>query len=120
MVKEYGTALRRLWTGRCSVYICKRKVNGENGRDEAYEAMLFGDEPCRLSFSSLASTSESDTAARIQQSTKLFLSPDLEIPAGSKIVVAQNGKTQTYTRSGAPAFYSSHQEITLAPFERYA
>ena len=42
------------------------------------------------------------------------------MPAGSKIVVTQEGRTAAYARSGEPAVYSSHQEIVLVPFEEYA
>ena len=120
MVNAYGKALRRLWKGRCSVYIRKTKINEANGCNEPYEELLFSDEPCRLSFSSLASTPETDEAARIQQTTKLFIAAGLDIPAGSKIIVTQAGETQTYSRSGEPAFYSTHQEIMLASFKRWA
>ena len=120
MVNAYGKALRRLWKGRCSVYIRKTKINEANGCNEPYEELLFSDEPCRLSFSSLASTPETDEAARIQQTTKLFIAAGLDIPAGSKIVVTQAGETPTYSKSGEPAFYSTHQEIMLAPFKRWA
>ena len=120
MVSAYGNALRRLWKGRCSVYIRKTKINEANGCNESYEELLFSNEPCRLSFSSLAATPETDEAARIQQTAKLFIASGLDIPAGSKIVVTQAGKTQTCSRSGEPAFYSAHQEIVLAPFKRWA
>lgn len=120
MVTAYGDALRRLWSGRCSVYIRKTRVNEATGRDEPYEVPLFQDEPCRISFRSIATTTETNDAARIQQTTKLFIAADLDIPAGSKINVTQSGKTKSYTRSGEPAYYSTHQEIMLAPFERWA
>lgn len=120
MVNAYGKALRRLWAGRCSVTIRKTRVNEANGRDEPYEETLFSDEPCRLSFSSLAAVSDSDEAAEVQQTVKLFLASGLGVPAGSKITVTQAGVTRAYTRSGETAFYSTHQEIMLEPFKRWA
>ena len=45
---------------------------------------------------------------------------ELDIPAGSKIVVTQEGRTNEYQKSGEPAVYSFHQEVMLVPFERYA
>nr|DAQ76781.1 MAG TPA: head closure knob [Caudoviricetes sp.] len=120
MVGGYEKALRRLWTGRCGVFVRKTKVNPDNGRNEPYEETLFSNEPCRLSFSSAPGLPETHDAAGIQQAVKLFLASGLSVPAGSKITVTQAGETKSYARSGEPAFYSTHQEITLAPFERWA
>ena len=54
------------------------------------------------------------------QTTTLFISPDVVIEPGSKIVVTQNGKTVAYKQSGEPALYNTHQEIILELFERWA
>ena len=120
MVKAYQKALQRLWTGRCSVFVRKTIVNPDNGCDEPYEEQVLEDVPCRLSFSSAPAISETYEAAGVQQTIKLFLAGDVEIPAGSKIRVTQNGHTADYTRSGEPARYSSHQEIELTLFQRWA
>ena len=120
MVKSYQNALRRLWDGLCDVYVLETAVNKANGRDEPTEVQKLHREPCRLSFSSISSTTEQDSAPLIQQSVKLFISKTVEIPAGSKIVVTQEGRTTAYARSGEPAVYSCHQEIPLVPFKEYA
>ena len=54
------------------------------------------------------------------QSVKLFLAPEREIPAGSKITVEGRGMTRVYARSGQPAVYGSHQEIALALWDEIA
>lgn len=120
MVKSYQNALRRLWDGLCDVYTFETVRNKANGRDEPTEVQKLHGEPCRLSFSSISSTSEEDSAPRIQQALKLFISKNVTIPAGSKIVVTQEGRTNAYAQSGEPAVYSTHQEIMLVPFEEYA
>ena len=99
MVKSYQDALRRLWDGLCDVYVLETAVNKANGRDEPTEVQKLHGEPCRLSFSSISSTTEQDSAPLIQQSVKLFVSKTVEIPAGSKIVVTQEGRTTAYARS---------------------
>lgn len=120
MVKNYRNALQKLWKGLCDVYTVKTIRNPANGRDEPTEVQKLHGEPCRLSFSSISSTTEQDSAPLIQQSVKLFISKTAEIPAGSKIVVTQEGRTTAYARSGEPAVYSCHQEIPLVPFKEYA
>lgn len=120
VIKGYQDALRKLWDGVCSVYVIETIRNDSNGRDEPHEVLKLSDEPCRLSFSSVSSTSEQDSAPVIQQTVKLFISKEADIPAGSKVVVTQEGRTDTYQRSGEPAVYSTHQEVVLVPFKEYA
>lgn len=120
MVSGYQAAVRALWRGKCDVYILETAVNPGNGRDEPKEVPIYEKQPCRISFSSVSSTTEQDGAPLIQQTVKLFIDNSVEIPAGSKVVVTQNGKTGDYQRSGKPAVYSEHQEIVLVPFERWA
>lgn len=120
MVSGYKNALVRLWDGRCDVYIREAQVNPANGRNEPVVVLLHQGVPCRLSYHLIAETSETDGAAKIAQTTKLFLSKDVEIPPGSKLVVTQNEKTVAYSRTGQPAVYSYHQEIMLKLFERWA
>lgn len=113
-------ALKKLWDGTCDVYVRKYVRNEKNGRDEPQEIKTIEGEPCRLSFSSISNTTEEESAPLIQQTVKLFISKELDIPAGSKIVVTQEGRTNEYQKSGEPAVYSFHQEIMLIPFEKYA
>lgn len=120
MVKSYQDTIKKLWDGVCDIYVLETVRNEENGRDEPKEVKVVSQEPCRLSFSNISSTSEQDSAPRIQQALKLFISNGVEIPAGSKIVVTQEGRTDAYASSSKPAVYSVHQELMLVPFEEYA
>ena len=78
--------------------------------------------PCRLSFSGasgqtlsgLETAGEAQPWTQAEQSVKLFLAPEWEIPAGSRITVEGRGIQRVYGRSGQPAVYDSHQEIALA------
>lgn len=77
------------------------------------------DQPCRLSFSSSPSASDGNIA-EINQTVKLFFAPEITVKEGSKITVTQNGVTTVYKQSGTPAVYSTHKEITLELWERWA
>lgn len=81
---------------------------------------LFIDQKCKLSYEKQTATTPTGGPAVIAQTTKLFIAPELDIPAGSKIIVTQHGKTTDYARSGEPAVYTDHQEITLDLFKEYA
>ena len=64
-----------------------------------------------------------DEVATAQQVVKLFLSPDVKVPAGCKIIVTRPNdveRTFTYSRSGEPGVFSNHQEIMLEPFRGWA
>lgn len=119
MVK-YRNALEKLWDGRCDAYVRETDINPKNGRDEATEVLKLRNQPCRLSFSKVSSTSENSGAALVQQTVKLFIAKDVEIPSGSKLVITQEGKTEAYQMSGKPAVYSCHQEIMLELFKEWA
>lgn len=81
---------------------------------------MLENQPCRVSFESNSTTVKSnDTVYEKPQSIKLFIAPELIIKAGSKIVVAQNGRTEAYKSAGPPRVYTTHQEIVLEHFERW-
>ena len=59
------------------------------------------------------------------QQVKLFLSPQIKVNAGSKLIVTQKYDSREdlvseFSSSGVPAVYPSHQEISLELFERWA
>lgn len=98
-----------------------QKVKDEKTKLTKYQDMVvLSDQPCKLSFERLQTAIQSDSAASVAQTTKLFVSPDIVIKAGSKITVEQVGVTTDYTCSGIPAVYDTHQEITLDLFEDWA
>ena len=110
-------ALESTYEGRAAV-VEYLKIKDEYGLTSCQEVTLLEDQPCKLSFETLTSNS-GDPVATISQGVKLFLSPDVEIKAGSKIIVTQNGRTTEYSNSGVHAVYSTHQEIMLTLFENW-
>lgn len=95
-----------------------QKVKDEVTKITGYQdVVVLNDQPCRLSFEKIQTASQSESAATVAQTTKLFVSPDITIKAGSKITVTQAGITTDYQCSGIPAVYQTHQEIILDLFE---
>ncbi len=112
-------AVEKLYDGVCNVV--EHKSFAKSNHSTAFEdTVIYENIPCRLSFQSLNTASESGGAGEIRQTVKLFVSPEFEIKAGCKIEVTQNGKTLLFKSSGEPARYETHQEIMLEPFERWA
>lgn len=119
MVKEYGKAVKSLWNGRCKVTSKKSETDPDTNMETFTERVLLEDEPCRISFQSSMPVAD-DTTPKVYQSIKLFISAEKNIPPGAKITVTQNGRTESYTRSGMPSVYSVHQEIMLELFKGWA
>ena len=122
MVNAQRKALERLWKDRCTVYRRVKVTDPKTKLTDFDEKPLLQDHPCKLSFETLNST-DGDHVATVAQSVKLFISPDVEIPAGCKIVVTRFNdleRTFTYSRSGEPGIFTNHQEIMLEPFKGYA
>lgn len=98
-----------------------KKVTDEKTKLTSYKDVIkLKNQPCKLSFERLQTAVQSESAASVTQITKLFLSPDIEIKAGSKITVTQAGVTADYTSSGIPAVHPTHQEIILELFRGWA
>ena len=113
-------ALESLWCDRCTVYAKEKVTDPKTHLTDFQETVILENQPCKLSFETLATVS-GDPVAAVSQTVKLFLSPDVEIPAGCKIVVTRSGGGQlSYSQSGAPGIFTNHQEISLVPLERYA
>lgn len=117
--KAARKALESTYEGRATVIEHKEVTDPITHLTDMQEVTVLEDQPCKLSFETLTSTS-GNPVATISQGVKLFLSPDVSIAAGSKIVVTQNGRTTPYSNSGVPAIYLTHQEIMLKLFERWS
>ncbi|MEK8198344.1 hypothetical protein [Lysinibacillus sp. FSL M8-0134] len=120
MVSARRKAVELLYTGLCTLTVWAEVENPVTHATEHKEVPLFTNQKCKLSYEKQTSTTPAGGPALIAQTTKLFIAPELDIPAGSKIIVTQHGKTSEFARSGKPAIYTDHQEIMLEAFERYA
>lgn len=105
--------IEQLYTGNCTVSEYHDVTDPITKITKKQEAVVLTDQRCRLSFKNIPSASN----GTVSQSIKLFVSPDITIKPGSKIVITQNGVTASYTRSGEPAIYTNHQEISLELFK---
>ena len=107
-------AIERYYDKKCTVTeYQKTKVNGVVS---FAEVQVLVDIPCRLSYNTITSNNETDSVSKIHQVTKLFISPDVTIPTGSKITIDD----VNYSRSGVPAVYDTHQEIILELFKGWS
>lgn len=119
-VGAYMSAARKAqesgYIGKANVIQYEKTVD-KNHLTKHEEKVVLENQPCKLSFESMKQAVGTETAADISQVVKLFISPDVTIKPGSKIVVTQSGVTTDYTYSGVPAIYPTHQEIILELYE---
>lgn len=113
------SALELLYIGTADVYEKTQSTDAETHRTGSTPTRVLTAIPCRLSFSQNPPTTAGD-AAQVLQTVKLFFDPSYTIKAGSKIEVTQNGVTTAYKHSGVEAVYSTHKEIVLELFDRWA
>lgn len=112
-------AFEALYDGTCNIIEHKQVKNEETKVTSHKEVTVITDEPCRLSFESDKVAKTKDMTYSPSQNVKLFLSPDVTVKAGSKIIVTQSGVTTKYKSSGMPNVYDTHQEVPLELFERW-
>ncbi len=108
------------YSGSVTVTEMKKVKDKESKLTKKEPVVVLENQPCKLSYETLKSANQTDSAAAVTQVTKLFVSTDITIRAGSKVTVTQDGVTTDYTASGIPAVYPTHQEIILELFERWA
>ncbi|MGN7402741.1 hypothetical protein ACTHO0_23070 [Cytobacillus praedii] len=120
MASAVRTAIESLYKGLCTIKEWQDVKDPVTHITSKQEVDVLVNQPCRLSYKTLASTEQTNSPALVAQSIKLFISPDIVVNPGSKIIVTQNGRTTEYARSGKPAVYTNHQEIILELFKGYA
>lgn len=120
MVSNTRKAIELLYIGRCDILNQQEVKDPETKQTHFVEITVTKAQPCRLSFETITAAENGSGAAEVTQIIKLFISPDLEIKAGSRITVTQSGRKQSYKASGEPAVYSTHQEVILRLAGDYA
>ena len=118
MMNATRKAIESMYIGVCDVIEHKKVKDKVTKTTEFVETTVLSEQPCRLSFKSNSTTGDGNVAA-VTQEIKLFISPDVTIKDGSKIIVTQNGVTKAYNNSSEPALYETHQEITLKLFDKW-
>lgn len=112
-------AIECSYTGRCTIVEYRQVRDDKTKISSASEITVLEDQPCRLSYEKITAAG-SGQAATVSQQTKLFMAPENEVRAGSKLVVEQDGRRQEFAASGEPAVYATHQEIVLKLFRGWA
>lgn len=112
-------AIEKLYNHSCSVVV-KEEYTKPNHSTGFKEVEIISDQPCRISFSSVSDTQETSSAAKVIQTVKLFIAPEVKIPPGSKLIITHDGIESLFSKSGEPSTYPTHQEIMLDVWTTWA
>lgn len=108
-----GSPLRILWIGKATISEYQEITDPETHQTKWELTPVVTDEPCRLSYTTSSLTAIINGAREVDQVITLFISPDINITAGSVIEITQRGRTNKFKRSSEPRVYTDHQEVIL-------
>lgn len=104
--------IEMLYLDKCNIYEYQTVVSPDDYTTNMEEVLVHEDIPCKISYRATGHTNDGLGEGQFQVTT-LFINPDIEVKAGSRIVVTRNGVSTAYKNSGAPTRYFNHQEIGL-------
>lgn len=112
MVSRTKKCLERLYRDKCTIVEYQPIKDHITKRTNNKEVVVLENQSCKLSYKNITST-EQGKVAKLTQTIKLFISPNINIKAGSKLII----NNKEYVRSGEPAIYPNHQEVILELFK---
>ncbi|EGT3918922.1 hypothetical protein L0816_003454 [Clostridioides difficile] len=112
MMDKTRKAIEMLYRDKCTIVEYQPIKDPITKRTNNKEVIVLENQPCKLSYKNIVSATEGKLA-KLEQTIKLFISPDIEIKAGSKLII----NDKEYVRSGESAIYPNHQEIILELFK---
>ena len=129
VTRRHKKSIESSYTDICNVYEHKKIRDEKSKQTKTKRTLVHELLPCRMSFGSYVRPSGDEVTSNLTLSVVLFLSPHVEIKAGSEFEVERNvlsNDDSTLPRiiklknSAPPYIYETHQEITCSILEDYA
>ncbi|HGM1082303.1 TPA: hypothetical protein ACKOLN_002274 [Clostridioides difficile] len=105
-------AIEMMYRDKCTIVEYQPIKDPVTKRTNNKEVIVLENQLCKLSYKNITSATDGKVA-KLEQTIKLFISPDIEIKAGSKLII----NDKEYVRSGESAIYPNHQEVVLELLE---
>ncbi|HBF3362847.1 TPA: hypothetical protein KOC08_003566 [Clostridioides difficile] len=112
MMDKTRKAIEILYRDKCTIVEYQPIKDPVTKRTNNKEVIVLENQPCKLSYKNIVSATEGKLA-KLEQTIKLFISPNISVKAGSKLII----NNKEYVRSGESAIYPNHQEIILELFK---
>lgn len=118
MIRE---VIELYYKDKCTIIEYEKTVDKITKQTKLKAIETMKDVPCRVIYKSTNQSILDGGANKVSMGTKLLIQPDINIKAGSKIIVEKvTGDIEVYHRSGEPAYYPSHQEVMLELWKEWA
>ncbi|HBF5511147.1 TPA: hypothetical protein KOQ97_003717, partial [Clostridioides difficile] len=104
MMDKTRKAIEMLYRDKCTIVEYQPIKDPITKRTNNKEIVVLENQSCKLSYKNIVSATDGKVA-KLEQTIKLFISPDIEIKAGSKLII----NDKEYVRSGESAIYPNHQ-----------
>lgn len=117
--ERFKAVISRFYTGICEVEVKESITDPQTNKTRPEKKTLYSELPCRLSHDS-KNKIEAYPRNTVGQEITLFLNNDVEIPAGAKITITQDGVTNIYGAASEPNVFETHQEIALTLWEDWS
>ena len=127
--KAHKKYIEMTYNDVCNVYEHIKTRDEKSKQTKTKRTLVHELLPCRMSFGTFVRPSGDEVTSNLTLSVVLFLSPDIEIKAGSEFEVERNVLTNNnhemprivkLKNSSPPYVYPTHQEITCSILEDYA
>lgn len=105
-------AIESLYRDTCDIYEYQKVTDPDDFSTNVQLVLVYEQVPCKISHKHINQTREG-TSPTVSLISKLIINPDIDVKAGSRIVVTRNGVQTEYKNSGHTARYFNHQEIML-------
>lgn len=119
-MKKARKIIEARYEDTCDIIELKNIYNDISKKTLPTEVTKYENKPCQLSYKTITNNEETETGAKKIQIVELFISPDINISPGSKIIVTHKGTKTAYKNSGVPAIYNTQQTIILELFDRWS
>ena len=116
---RFKAILTKFYTGTWKVEIKRSITDPKTHKTRPEIETLFENVQCRLSHESKSVTQSYDRNT-VDQTIMLFLDNIYEIPAGSRITVAQDNVVSRYGMASEPNVFETHQQIELELWEDWS
>ena len=108
-------AIESLYADTCRIITEKDTVDPDTGIVKTVR-VTSAEYPCRISYKNLPATG-GDGIPVITQSVTLFLSPEIDVPAGADVNVVRQGRPLHFKSAGVSAVCVNHQEFSMEHWE---
>lgn len=118
--------IEQFYEGVCTISVRDKYKDERTGITHTEDLVtVYENVPCRLSNNNELERMSRDMSKSVERpfptashQIRLFVAPELDIPAGSHIEVTQHGITQVYGYSGIVSKYCTHQEVCLEIWDK--